>query len=347
MNWWLNSPTPRWCASPATANRSLSPYGIPCSGPRHSPAAISRSAWRASSCARPSRIVTAQSRTGSSRLRRSRVDLGQLRRRDPALPDQRRESVYGEEDDVLFAGRNRPVPALDVDFGALKGIAAALVPQLLHQSPRPTRMGLELQRGGFPVAERDGRRDFLGWGLERGAGLRRGRGSARIQRCRIDRAGRSRSRSGGQEAAALDRARRRGLRKRVLGSCSRVAHLLMHSFLLVRERSGRAASHHTSYHTRIAENLHPARYGRRPVGRFQDGARGDGAGLPGKSGQVKGWITGLNPRRLLAGPAPWYPRDPTVMDWPDCRAIRIGGRNAQLGGLGKPFNARTRRTKSA
>ena len=45
---------------------------MPCRGPRHPPAAISRSAWRASSRARPCRMVTAQRSTGSSRPSRSR-----------------------------------------------------------------------------------------------------------------------------------------------------------------------------------------------------------------------------------------------------------------------------------
>jgi hypothetical protein len=56
--WWRNGAAPHVVGAPAAASRSLAPYGMPCSGPRHCPAVISASARRASRSARSRVTVT-------------------------------------------------------------------------------------------------------------------------------------------------------------------------------------------------------------------------------------------------------------------------------------------------
>jgi len=70
--WVSKSADPHVVGAPDTENRSFTPHGTPWSGPFQVPALISASACCASSRARPSKIVTAQSRTGSYRFIRSR-----------------------------------------------------------------------------------------------------------------------------------------------------------------------------------------------------------------------------------------------------------------------------------
>jgi len=60
---------------PRTANRSLSPHGIPCNGPRYVPAAISSSARRAWRCAKSSVRLTTHRSLGSYCFRRDRYSF--------------------------------------------------------------------------------------------------------------------------------------------------------------------------------------------------------------------------------------------------------------------------------
>ena len=80
----------------------------------------------------------------------------------------------GRKARFFFAGGNGPAPALDIDFGALEGIAAVLAPQFLHEGAGPARVGLELKRGGLAVTEGDG-----GWGIL-ALLLKRGRASGLV-----------------------------------------------------------------------------------------------------------------------------------------------------------------------
>ena len=87
--------------------------------------------------------------------------------------------MHGQEDKVFFFSGNRSAPGLDTDLRALEGIAAGLVPELLHERSGAARIGLELERRWFAVPEGDGRRGLLVlWGLEaeRRQGGRAGKG---------------------------------------------------------------------------------------------------------------------------------------------------------------------------
>src|SRR5205085_9397581 len=65
MVWSSKPPAPHVVRYPLTASRSFAPHGIPCSGPRYLPAAISRSASLAFARARSSARVITNLRVGS------------------------------------------------------------------------------------------------------------------------------------------------------------------------------------------------------------------------------------------------------------------------------------------
>ena len=66
------SAVPHVVGTPFVLKRSFTPYGMPCSGPRYLPAAISSSQRAASARACAFMIVTAHRSTGFNRSRRSR-----------------------------------------------------------------------------------------------------------------------------------------------------------------------------------------------------------------------------------------------------------------------------------
>ena len=73
--WCSMPPAPHVVGYPLTLSRSFAPQGMPCSGPRYLPAAISRSAAAACARARSSSEVISRCSTGSRRLVRARYSF--------------------------------------------------------------------------------------------------------------------------------------------------------------------------------------------------------------------------------------------------------------------------------
>ena len=184
---------------------------MPWSGPRHLPSRLSASAWRASSWARPSRMVTAQRRIGSRRLRRSRYTL--VSSSDVTTRSRIRAAwrCTGRKRQLPLGGGSRPRPWFDGHFGPLEGVAAGLLPKLLQEGAGAPRVRLEVQGRGFAVAQlherrllgvRDGREPRIGGrgpvSFDRDG--RRTRGPQRVR----GQSARRRRRGNLQESATLD-----------------------------------------------------------------------------------------------------------------------------------------------
>jgi hypothetical protein len=97
----LKSAAPHVVGTPLVSKRSFTPYGIPCSGPRYLPAAISASAFAASANPCDSMIVTAQFSVGLSRFKPLEVDRRQPRRCDLLRLDERGQPMRGQKRDRL------------------------------------------------------------------------------------------------------------------------------------------------------------------------------------------------------------------------------------------------------
>ena len=92
---------------PAVSSRSLPPQGMPCSGPRYLPAAISRSACLACASARSRVRVMTQRSLGSKRCEAVEVDVGEALGGELAGLDPARELRDGGEGDVVVVGGQR------------------------------------------------------------------------------------------------------------------------------------------------------------------------------------------------------------------------------------------------
>jgi hypothetical protein len=151
---------------PAVSSRSLAPQGIPCSGPRYLPAAISWSAWRACSSAQFARQRDDAAQFGIESLQPVEINLREPPRGQFALLNPARQPGHWRERDLLIIFRKgSAVDAATEEAVAIRACRVAGQDRVPTGPGRQGRFQSDLARtrpafiqrthGNAPVARRE------------------------------------------------------------------------------------------------------------------------------------------------------------------------------------------------